>query len=247
MRIFPHLCLLGFGLAAAMPAAGVDVNSNLSPLEVQDAEPADVGSRSIDVGGRFQRTDNGGREWQLQPKVKLGLARDMQLDLGTAIVGGQTREGTGDVSARLLYRVWEEDPRNELPAVALSLRADFPSGVDSTGVDTDVRVIVSRKLSSKGNGYANLTWLHDASARPGNRGHRFGLVLGYARALSQQTNLVSDVVLRQHQILGKAEGIVELGLRHAPAKDTVLAAALGWGANEDAPRYRLLFSVQRGF
>ena len=61
----------------AMPAAGVDVNSNLSPLEVQDAEPADMGSRSVDVRGRFQRTNDGKNEWQLQPQVKLGLARDV--------------------------------------------------------------------------------------------------------------------------------------------------------------------------
>jgi hypothetical protein len=86
-----------------MPAAGVDVNSNLSPLEVEDAEPADVGSCSLDIRGRFQRTDNGESEWLLQPQVKLGLARDMQLDVGTVIVGGQTREGRADMSGSTAF------------------------------------------------------------------------------------------------------------------------------------------------
>jgi hypothetical protein len=75
---------------------------------------------------------------------------------------------------------------------------------------------MSQKLSSKGRGYANLAWLHDAGARPGKRGHRYGLILGYAHALSQRTNLVSDLVLRQQQTLGKAESIVEIGFRYAP-------------------------------
>ena len=247
MHIFTRLCALAICLGAALPAAGVDVNSNLSPLEVQDAEPADAGSRSLDVRGRFQHTDEGKREWLLQPQLKLGLSRNMQLDLGTAIVGGQEREGRGDLSARLLYRIREEGRDDGLPAIALSLRADFPTGVDSAGVDTDARLIMSRKLSSNGHGYANLAWMHDASARRSRREHRYGLILGYAHSLSPRTNLVSDLVVRQKQSPGEMESIVEFGVRHALRKDTVLGAALGWGANDDAPRYRLLFSVQQGF
>ena len=88
---------------------------------------------------------------------------------------------------------------------------------------------------------------HDAGARPGKREHRYGVIVGYDQAMSQRTNLVSDLVLRQSQSPGKVESIVEFGFRHAPVKDTVLGAALGWGVSEDAPRYRVLFSVQQGF
>lgn len=245
--MLPRLCAAVFGLAAAMPAAGVDVNSNLSPLEVQDAEPADVGSRSVDVRSRFQRTDDGKNEWLLQPQIKFGLTENLQLDVGTAIVGGHSREGSGDLSARLLYRFLEEGQDNWLPTLALSLRADFPSGVDSAGVDTDTRLIMSRKLFGQGHGHVNLAWLHDAGARPDKREHRYGLIVGYAHAMSQRTNLITDLILRQSQSSGKVEHIAEFGFRHALGKDTVLGAALGWGMNKDAPRYRVLLSVQQGF
>ena len=151
------------------------------------------------------------------------------------------------MSARLLYRLLEEGRDNRYPAVALSLRADFASGVDSAGVDTDARLIMSRRLSDQAHGYVNLAWLHDAGARPGKREHRYGLIVGYDQAMSQRTNLVSDLVLRQSQSPGKVESIVEFGFRYAPVKDTVLGAALGWSANGDAPRYRVVFSVQQGF
>ena len=239
--------VLAFGLAVATPAASVDINSNLSPLEIQDADPSDVGSRSVDVSARYQRTEDGENEWQLQPRVKFGVAKNMQLDIGTSIVGGHTREGSGDINARLLYRFVEQRSDNLLPSVAVSLRVDFLSGVDSPGLDTDARFIMSRKIASHGHGHMNLTWQHDAGARPGNREHRYGLIFGYDYDLSERTSLLSDLVLRQSQSPGKAERMVEIGLRHAPLKDLVLGAGLGWGINEDAPRYRVLFSAQKAF
>jgi hypothetical protein len=41
--------------------------------------------------------------------------------------------------------------------------------------------------------------------------------------------------------------MVEVGYRHTLVKDRVLGAALGWGVDEVAPRYRVFFSVRQGF
>lgn len=75
------------GSAAATSTAGVDVYINLSPLEVQDADPAKVRSRSIDVPGHFQRTDAGENAWQLSAvwRFRGAVKNDVQHHQGKKI------------------------------------------------------------------------------------------------------------------------------------------------------------------
>lgn len=237
------LCLL-----ATTSAWAVDLKSTVAPLEIQDAEPAEAGSRSLETRLRYQRKEDGKGEWLLQPQVKFGLAGNMQLDLGSRVLGGQaSHAGSGDLSLRLLYRFREGGTERGGADLAVSLRAELPSGTSSAGVDTEARLIAGTALGGGARAYLNLIWQHEAATPAGRRENRYGGMLGYATALSERTALVSNLVLRQHRVPGKLEGIVEMGVRRIPAKDLVFGAGLGAGVNRDAPRYTFLLSLEQAF
>ena len=94
------------------------------------------------------------------------------------------KTGSGNVGLELFYNFNVESSR--LPAFALSTRLDFPTGPDTDGVDTTMKIITTKILGQSPilqRLHLNLSWTHNAGRLSNERRDRFAGIVGYSRRL----------------------------------------------------------------
>ncbi len=219
------------------------------PLEVEDAYPTGYLNREFQLSGRYERTADGKNQYRADPRLEYGFARNWQARINVPfILGNGDKRGSGDVGAELFYNFNSESLK--LPAFAASVNATVPSGRDSSGVDTEFKLIATKTL-----GYAeklqrvhlNLTYFNNASARADERSNGYVAVAGYSQRLGPQTIFLTDYVRQQEKERGATSDIIEVGLRYQKTPLTVLSAGLGAGVSKDSPDFRLTLGLQRSF
>jgi hypothetical protein len=238
-------------VALSHPARAAD-HSNLEeglPVQVEDAYPIAKGGREIQALFRYDRTKDGTDRLVLDPRVELGIARNAQLKLSLPVIGGSADErNSGDLGVEAFYNFTQETLA--LPAIAASVRADFPTGKESAGVDTTWKILASKSVGATSvlqRVHVNLTLKRNAAARADERREHYAAAVGYSRRVGPDTMLVADLLREQEKERGEAMSLVEVGIRRQLTPLTVVAAGVGTGVSSDAPRLRVTFALQHSF
>lgn len=250
----PAKVMTVLAIAAMEGASGVYAADHFNleeglPVEVEDAYPIAYRGREIQGLARYERTDEGEDRVVLDPRLEFGFARNAQVKLTVPFfVGSAEDTNSGDVGLEAFYNFNQESL--VLPAFAVSARGDFPTGEDSEGFDTTLKLIVSKTLgrSSLLHGvHLNLSWKHNADAEPDERDDYYVAVAGYSRRLTPDMMLVTDLVREEDKEAGKTSNLVELGARHQLTPLTLMAVGAGAGFGDESPEFRLSLGFQHSF
>lgn len=247
---------IGFGFMASLgqvilPAQAAD-HSNLEeglPTQVEDAYPIQYQGRELQGIFRYERTSDGENQFVLEPRLEYGVTRNAQISISApAILGDADRTGSGNIRLTGLYNLNTESLST--PALAIAGGVEFPTGVDSAGVDTELKVIATKTLGT-GAGldrvHFNGSWLHNAQPQSEERSDRYALVVGYSRRLGPDTILVADFVRQQEMKRDENSNTLELGARRQLNPRTVLSVGAEAGIAEQSPDFGLTLGFQRSF
>ncbi len=241
------LALLGSGLAARA-ADHTNLEEGL-PTEVEDAYPIAYRGRELQFQGRYERTADGKNQYVLDPRLEVGFARNWQAKIAVPFrLGSGDKTGSGDVGLEVFHNFNNESLR--LPAIAVSLRADLPSGRDSRGIDTQFKFIATKSLGTARKlqrVHFNLIYANNAKASAGERSNRTAGILGYSQRLNADTIGILDYVREQDRAEGVVSNIIEVGLRRQINPQTALALGVGAGVSKESPDFRLTAGVQKSF
>jgi hypothetical protein len=236
-------------MAPAARASDVHDLQRGLPLEVEDTTTTEEGSFQVQASARYERTNEGEDQLTVEPQLQYGLLPNLHVELSYPIIAGDAdRSGSGDVTAAVLYNFLQEE--NARPALAVKAQVELPTGVGSDGVDTDLRLLLTKTINegeSQDRVHLNAGWMHNAAADSDERQNRFIGVIGYSRKLSDQTVFLADLVREQQEQEGLDSTILEAGVLHQLNEKTTLAAGIGAGLGEDSPDVRITVGLQYSF
>ncbi len=219
------------------------------PAEVEDAYASDYLVPELHSIVRYERARHGGDSWVLIPRFGYGFARNWHARIAAPFLMGSTdKTGSGDTELEIFHNFLSESLH--APALAWIASADLPTGRNSNGVDTRVKLIATKGL---GNDYLlhrlhlNLSWLHNAGRVVNERKDRYSAILGYSHLLPNDTVLVADVVREQELENGKTDNVVEAGIRRMLTTGSVLSLGFGAGIGHDSPAFRVTMGFQYSF
>jgi hypothetical protein len=235
--------------SAAAHADVADLDAGL-PTEIADAVTAEPGATELQFRLRWDRERGGGDALQVETAVQYGFAERWHAAIGTrGIAGNGDRVGSGDVTIEAMHRLNDESQR--VPAFALLVQADLPTGYRTSGTDTRVELIATRTLAARPGLHQihfNAMWVRNAAPAPDERADRGRFIVGYSVLLGEHTALIADVVRQHERERGGMSTVVEAGLRRAAdwlRRDATLSFGIGrgWGA-DSAPRLRVTAGLE---
>lgn len=240
------LALTGVWMETAQAADHLNLEEGL-PTEVEDAYPLPYKGREFQGILRYERDGDEDRIL-LEPRIEYGIAPNAQIRLAVPFsFGDGAVNNIEDVGVELFYNFNAESLK--LPALAVSISADFPSGSDSEGVDPGVRFLATKTIGNEKleRLHLNLGYTRNFGADADERENLFTGILGYSRRLNSDTILVSDFVFELEDEVGREAYILELGIRHQINPQTVFTVGAGAGLTPESPDVRLTVGVQRSF
>lgn len=217
------------------------------PVQAEDAFPIHYQGRELQIYSRYDRTDDSKNQFQLVPRLEYGFALNWQVELEAPFLFGSADKTTsGNTVLTALYNFNTENLW--FPAVALKGGLEFPSGIDSSGVDTRLKLILTKTLSRSSffhRIHFNFEWRHNNSPIPREREDRYIAVLGYQLRLGPNNQFIADIYRHQEINKDKVSNIIEVGLRHQWNPLTVLALGAGVGFTDQSPEIRGTLGIQR--
>lgn len=246
LRVWGGLGFLGMTLFLPTTAIAAD-HLNLEeglPTEVEDAYP--VPYKGLEVQGVLQYERNGNADQiLLEPRLEYGIAPNTQVRFSAPFSLGEGGNNIQDVGLEVFYNFNAESVT--LPAFAVSVSADFPTGPDSAGVDPTVRLLATKTIGNANMDrlHLNLAYTHNFEANVNERENQFAAILGYSRRLNSDTMLVSDFVFEQEDEANEEIYLLELGIRHQLDPLTVFSVGAGAGLTKESPDFRLTVGFQR--
>ena len=246
--------ILGFFLLGAWTRVIAAVESDVeevekgSPTQVEDAYPLEY--RELDVEGlfRYERLSHGHR-FVLSPRLEYGFAPKWQIRLTAPFFTGMAdTTGSGNLQAELLWNFQTE--AYWVPALAVSIEGDFPTGHAAQGVDTTLKLLASKTLGTwiaRPQIHLNLAWTHHSGRMPDERPDLYGLIIGYSQHVTARLMIVADYFRQQLPLAGRTEDVVELGFRRAMSGTTVVALGAGYGLNSDSRDFHIQGGIEVTF
>jgi hypothetical protein len=230
---YPILFLSLFITAA--PTWAVDHN-NLDegrPLQMEDAYPIAYGELSAETGARASHNRHGDDRVAFPIELLYGAYWNLHLGLSSTLVTSPQTiddpEKSGDLRLFGLYNLNQETLR--VPALAVKLTLDFPSGIRSRGVDTELKGIFTRTVGH-GRVHLNAGYQFIGNARDAERDGRYEVLLGaqypwgYPRSFT--TTVLADVFTRQATRFNETNNSgVGIGMRRQIASSIILDAGIG--------------------
>jgi len=229
------VCVLVMPVLWPLSAFALD-HDNLDPnrpLQVEDAYPIPEGEIALESGVRVNDRREGRTRFAFQPQILYGAFRNTQIEIQSdlltesATVVGPNR--SGDLRLGVLYNFNTETLT--LPALAMSLELDVPTGVQSKGVDTKVTGILTRSVGRL-RFHVNGSYALHGSPQYQERGGMYRIVaavsypIGYPYRFRE--TLIIDVYTRQSDLVGQSNHTgIEVGLRHQLTSRIVLDGGLG--------------------
>jgi len=218
------------GSALAIDHGNLDENR---PLRVEDAYPIATGEIAFEAGGGFTLQRRGANRGFFPLEILYGALPNLQLGIGT-VLSTDPRDiddppKSGDLLLSALYNFNQETV--SLPALALKLTLDAPTGVGARGYGVELKGIVTKsfeRLSVHFNGaYEFLT---DTGRH--ERDGRYTLVLGASYPVGApkftRATLVADVFTEQPIRRGEPNVVgTEVGLRYQLTPRLVWDVGLG--------------------
>jgi hypothetical protein len=224
-------------------------HSNLDerrPLRLEDPYPLAHGEFAFEggLGARFERF--GPNRGEFFGELLYGAFPNFHAGLGAVFESSpgsvEGFEKSGDIRLDALYNFNQETV--DLPAIAVKVTVNFPSGVDSAGTDMTLKALLAKsvdRLTFHFNGaYTVITGTRDSE-----RGGQYEILLGASYPLGAPQNtrvtVLADVLTRQSVFRGEKNVYgVEVGVRYQLGTQTVLDAGAGSefaGPRERAPFY----------
>jgi hypothetical protein len=220
---------------AAVPGWAVDHN-NLDegrPLRLEDAYPIAYGELSVETGSRFSLNRQSADRFSFPVEILYGAYWNLHLGLGSSLATEPRTidepEKSGDLHTFALYNFNQETLW--LPALAAKVSMDFPTGVRSHGVDTELKGMVTRSLGPT-RAHLNLGYEFLGSSKDGERNGRYEVVLGGQYPLGYprhfNTTLLADVFTQQSVRSGASNPTgIEVGIRRQVAPLVLIDAGVG--------------------
>lgn len=245
-------CLLGAVLMwTAAPLFALD-HDNLDPnrpIGMEDAYAIPKGEIGLEGGVRFNDRREGRTSVTFQPQIIYGAFANTQIEIqGDLFTDPRSLVGankSGDLHLGVLYNFNTETL--SLPAFAVRVEADLPTGVNSKGVDTQLTGILTRsfgRLRVHLNAGYSVIGSPQGQERPG--AYRAVAAVSYPLGYptSFRDTLIASVYSRQSDLRGQQNHTgVEIGIRHQLTSRVVLDGGLGTEFVGPADRAALLGTV----
>lgn len=219
----------------AQPAWALD-HDNLDknrPVQIEDAYPIPKGEIALEGGARFLDRREGRTRFVFQPQILYGSFYNTQLEIGGDLLTEPTSlagaEKSGDLRLGALYNFNTETIT--LPAFAVKLDLELPTGIRSRGADSTVAGILTRSFG-RWRAHVNAEYTVAGSARGAERNGLYRLAAGVSYPLGYpmrfRETLIVDVFTRQSDLSGERNPTgVEAGLRHQFSSRIVLDGGIG--------------------
>jgi hypothetical protein len=156
---------------------------------------------------------------------------------------------SGDLTASALYNLNQETLW--LPAFGAKLEVEVPTGVRSSGVDVELKAIVTKSIERL-SVHLNAAGVFTGDPDDDERGARWELVLGASYPLGApkytRLTLVADVFAEQAHRAAESDTVgAEVGLRYQLTPRMVWDAGIGTEFAGPADRSRLSFTTGLSF
>lgn len=231
-----RLLLIVACLVSLAPRVRAIDHSNLDegrPLRIEDAYPIAQGEWAVEAGVGLTVPRTGSTRGLLPVEVLYGALRNFHLGLGSTLstdphqIDGQTK--SGDLRLSGLYNFNQETLT--LPAFGLKALVNFPTGVDSAGVDAEIKGLVT-KSAGRVSFHFNPAYRFLSGTGGNERTGIYQLVLGASYPLGAprhtRTVLVADVFTEQSVHRGESNVFgAEIGVRYQLTPRLVWDAGLG--------------------
>jgi hypothetical protein len=250
MRVVRLLALMLLGLLPA-PLLALD-HDNLDPnrpIGMEDAYAIPKGEIGMEGGVRFNDRREGRTRVTFQPQIIYGAFDNTQIEIqGDLMTEPNTLVGaakSGDLHLGVLYNFNTETLN--LPALAVRIETDLPTGVNSQGVDTQVTGILTRSFGRfRAHLNAGYTVLGSPQGQERPGAYRAVAAVSYPLGYpaSFRDTLIASVYTRQSDLRGQRNNTgFEIGLRHQLTSRIVLDGGLGTEFYGPADRAALLGTV----
>lgn len=226
-----------------------------NPITVEDASV--IAYRSIEQQPvlRYERGGERGEVFTLEPELKWGLIKNAQLEVKVPFfIGPGDREGSGNVQVAGLYNFNLET--SLVPALALRVGLEFPSGEDASGVDSTVRGILTKGFA-RGRAHLNAGFTNRGDPGPGERASIYEVVVGVDHpadlgllpiAIGLDNLVMVDVVVQRAAFTqGDPLVLAEAGLRHQVNPWALLTFGVGFGVAGESPDIQATIGYQYTF
>lgn len=251
--------IAALGLAALIGGPGAALaldHKNLDegrPLRLEDAYTISHGEVAIEVGASGIFARRGPNRAVAPIELLYGALPNFHVSVGTQLstdphaIDEQTK--SGDLHLGALYNFNQETIA--LPAFGLKGELNLPTGVDSSGVDVELKGLVTKSFGDLSlhfnGGYAFLN-----GTERGERNGRYELVLGASYPVGApkhtRTTLLADVFTEQSRERGDENTVgAEIGVRHQLTPRLVLDAGIGTEFAGAADRSPLFVTVGISF
>jgi hypothetical protein len=246
------IALVGCALLLPAWASAID-HKNLDegrPLRLDDAYAISTGEIEVEVGAGFTLQRRGADRGFFPVEVLFGALPNLQIGVGT-VLSTSPRDidepaKSGDLSLGVLYNFNQETL--VMPALGARMEVNLPTGVDSRGVEVELKGIVTKsfeRVSVHLN--AGYEWLTDAAR--GERDGHYELVLGVSVPLGAphytRATLIADAFAEQAVHRGEPNVVgAEIGFRYQLTPSMVWD--LGVGTEFAGPADRSRFFLNTG-
>ena len=202
------------------------------PLRLEDAYPIATGEIAIEVGGGVAIQRDGESRGVFPIEILYGALPNFQLGVGTTLLTDPhelDEVKSGDLKLSGLYNFNQETLT--LPALGFKLTVNLPTGVDSSGIDVELKGIVTKSFDRL-SFHLNAAYAFLNGTRPDERDGRYQFVLGASYPVGAprytRTTLVGDLFVQQATERGRPDIFgAEIGFRHQLTSRIVLDAGIG--------------------
>ncbi len=240
------------GASSALDHDNLDPNR---PIGMEDAYVIPKGEIGLEGGVRFNDRREGRTRVTFQPQIIHGAFNNTQIEIQgdlfsepNSLVGANK---SGDLHVGVLYNFNTETI--SMPAWAVRVEADFPTGVNSKGIDTQFTGIMTRSFGRLRT-HLNVGYTVLGSPQGQERPGAYRAVAAVSYPLGYPTRfretIIASVYSRQSDLRGQRNHTgVEIGLRHQLTSRIVLDGGVGTEFAGPADRAALLgtFGVSVGF
>jgi len=245
-------CVIALLLLVPVAALAID-HKNLDegrPLRLEDAYAISTGEIALEAGAGFTLRRRGADRGFFPIEVLCGAFPNFQVGVG-ATLSTDPREideptKSGDLRTGALYNLNQETL--VMPAFGVKLEVELPTGVDSKGVDVEVKGIVTKSFERL-SFHFNAAYLFFTDSDRGERDGRYELVLGASYPIGAprftRATLIADVFTEQSTRRGESNVAgTEIGLRYQLTPSIVWD--IGVGTEFSGPSDRSPFILSTG-
>jgi hypothetical protein len=239
------------GLASAATADALD-HKNLDegrPLRLEDAYPIAHGEFAIEAGAGFTLQRRGADRGLFPVELLYGPLPNLQVGVGTVLSTDpreiDDRPKSGDLRLSALYNFNQETI--SLPAFAVKLGLDAPTGVSAHGFGVEAKGIVTKSIERLSL-HLNAGYEFITSSREDERDGRYKLAIGASYPIGAprftRATLVGDVFAEQSLHRGEPTTVgTEVGFRYQLTPRIVWDVSVGTEFAGPAERSRFSFTT----